>query len=56
MLDYLSHWRSSHAAASLETEAGPSSRLSGVAPEDEVNSDPPESHPVECGLSEEARS
>lgn len=56
VLYYLSHRRSSLVAASLETEAGPSSHPSEVAPEGEVKSDSPESHLVWYELSEGARS
>lgn len=51
-LHYLSQQKFSLVAASLETEAGPSSRLSEVVPEDEVKSNFPESHLVWSELSE----
>lgn len=51
MLFYLSQQGSSLVAASLKTEAGPSSRRLEVAPEDGVTSNSPESHLVWSELS-----
>lgn len=52
VLCYLSHQRFSLVAVSLETEAAPSSRQSGVVPEGEVSPNVPGSHPVWSELSE----
>lgn len=54
-IDYLSH-RSSLVAASLGTEAGPLTRPSQAAPEDEVKSNSPGSHLVLYELSVGAHS
>lgn len=51
VLFYLSQQGSSLVAASLKTEAGPSSRRLEVAPEDGVTSNSPESHLVWSELS-----
>lgn len=54
VLCYLSHQRFSLVVVSLETEAAPSSRLSGVVPEDEVKLYFPGYHPLWSEISEGA--